>query len=126
MWMQRMERKRNFWIRIKMNEFDKPILINHYPTDCNEIKHIKGSLYESYVSVPIESVFHQYEFEMIMEHAINRARTANFFVKSIYCKYRILPSDLTVYALELVKLKNPIFHQSVNIVNGAIQARSEK
>ena len=106
-----------------MNE--KPQLIDYYPADCDRIKHIKGTLYEAYMYICEEDLDTKDIFNIHLEHTLADIRSQNFFVKSIYCKYRVMMTGSTIYALELVKLKEPHFHHSINTVNGALKAMRE-
>lgn len=110
---------------MKQETIEKPQLIDYYPADCDRIKHIKGTLYESYMVISEEAHLTKNIFKMHLEHTLADIRSHNYFVRSIYCKYRVMSTGNTIYAFELVKLKEPIFHHSINTVNGALKAMKE-
>ena len=104
------------------NLIERPQLIDYYPSECNGIKHIKGTLYESYLHVTEEVHLTDNIFENLLEHALADIRSRNYFVKSIYRKYVVMSTGHTIYAFELVKLKEPIFRSSVHITSGVMRA----
>ena len=92
-----------------------PYLIDYYPADCNRIKHIKGTLYESYLHISEEALVADNIFENMLQYHLTDIRSKNFFVRGIYCKYHVMSTGSSIYAFELVKLKEPVFHPSIDI-----------
>jgi len=90
-------------------KIEKPQLIDYYPSDCDRIKHIKSTLYESYLHISEEAILTKGIFEELFRYNLVDIRGKNFFVKSIYCKYRVMSTGSTIYAFELVKLKDQFF-----------------
>ena len=105
----------------EQQKIEKPQLIDYYPSNCDRIKHIKGTLYESYLHISEEAILTKGIYEELIRYHLVEIRSKNFFVKSIYCKYRIMSTGNTIYAFELVKLKEPIFHLSVNDISRALK-----
>lgn len=84
-----------------------PIIIDTLPD--LQMKQIKKPVYEDYVVVSEEMKIKRPTFltDMI-QHKIAEFRTRNFFVKKIYAKYLIPAQGLTVFAFELVRLREPV------------------
>lgn len=87
-----------------------PQILDYYPHNkFNEIKHIKGKLYEAYLQISDELVS-QSTFDLkgdYIKHNIEYLRTLNYWVKGVYLGYRIPSMGLTIYTIELIKLKKP-------------------
>ncbi len=80
-------------------------VIDYYPVI--KFKHLKGPLYEGYMSISDEEILLSKHsiLDDLVRHTIADYGSNGYFVKRVYMKYYVMVTGIYIIAFEVIKLR---------------------